>query len=153
MSARKRREKKRKKNQQKPLKPSQSPVPDFASYPTLDFRSSPAMPAGVVKMSEVLEDFLDPYWDTWKTEEDLRKLVLVGVVAWNAAIVSGKPGESLIREVLNSVPPDLRSDLRMMLDDLILRKEKHFADNKRLILNYQVKSSPSGPSLVVASTL
>ena len=44
-------------------------------------------PPGQVKMSEVLRDFLDPYWHIPGTEEAMRQLITTALVAWNTALL------------------------------------------------------------------
>ena len=44
-------------------------------------------PAGWEKMSEVLEDFYEPFVDKAESDEDLRWLVGMAVVAWNTSLL------------------------------------------------------------------
>src|SRR4051812_46828121 len=44
-------------------------------------------PAGREKMSEVLEDFIEPYRDMADGENALRKLLTLALLAWNAALL------------------------------------------------------------------
>src|SRR5262245_9412283 len=83
-------------------------------------------PDGVEKMSEVLRDFVDPYWEGCKTEEALRKLITLGIIAWNAALVSGSERSKLIEGTLETVPPDVRPGMRAFLEEMIRRKESVF---------------------------
>jgi hypothetical protein len=40
------------------------------------------------KMSEVLEQFVEPYWEELPdTADDFRKILTIGVAAWNAALL------------------------------------------------------------------
>jgi hypothetical protein len=106
------------------------------------------------KMSEVLLDFIEPYTDESTDDVDnLRKVLVVAIVAWNAAIVPRAEGEKLIESCLNSLPEPVRADGRAWLDELIRRKQQHFADNRRLIINYTVTMRPDGPFVQVMSTL
>jgi hypothetical protein len=111
-----------------------------------------ALPEGVEKMSEVLTDFIEPYADLCKTEEELNKLLDVAIVAWNAALVQGDERDKLLRDILGTVPPDARPDLSAILTDLIRRKETYFASNMRMILSYEVTMGPDGFRLNVLST-
>jgi len=105
------------------------------------------------KMSEVLVEFLEPYSEHWKTEEELRKLLTLALVAWNAALFSGSKRSDFIQRMAQSFPPESRQDFHSIIQEMIKRKEAHFASNKRTILDYQVTMTPSGPHLVVLSTL
>ncbi|MCI0463952.1 MAG: hypothetical protein L0Z62_44025 [Gemmataceae bacterium] len=104
-------------------------------------------------MSEVLMEFLEPYTKHWKTEEDLRKLLTLGIVAWNAALVTGSTRDELIQSTSEVIPPELRQGLRSILDEMIQRKESYFANNKRMIIDYELTMGPAGPYLSVISTL
>jgi hypothetical protein len=44
-------------------------------------------PPGQVKMSEVLEAFVEPYIGFADTQEDHRKLLTLAITAWNAALL------------------------------------------------------------------
>jgi hypothetical protein len=102
---------------------------------------------GMPKMSAVFLDFLEPYW---KNEAQLRKLLIIGVIAWNAGCVTGEKKAALVEPTLALVPAEFREELKCMLDDMISRKETQFADDRRLILNYDLTMRPDGkPHLTV----
>jgi hypothetical protein len=110
-------------------------------------------PPGEVKMSEVLLEFLEPYDNLWKTEEQLHKLLTIAMVAWNAALVSGRRRDELLQGTLAALPPEARGDGRMLIEEMIRRKEAQFANIKRMVLDHQLTMTPSGPHLSVISTL
>jgi hypothetical protein len=109
--------------------------------------------SGLVSMSAVLIDFMEIDSQVWPDEELLRKAILLGMVAWNAAVASGASREDLTQSTLATLPPDLRAEARFHLDALIKRKESLFPDNKRLMLDYELTMMPSGPYIQVMSTL
>jgi len=43
--------------------------------------------------------------------------------------------------------------MKAIVDEMMQRKETHFAHNKRMIMNYQVKMTKEGPHVTVLSTL
>ncbi len=104
-------------------------------------------------MSEVLLEFVEPYSEQWRTEEQLQKLLSVAVIAWNAALFAGRKRDEFIQQMVEGVPPAVRPDLRAIIEEMIQRKVTHFASNKRMIFDYQVTMAPSGPHLAVVSTL
>jgi hypothetical protein len=110
------------------------------------------LPEGAEKMSEVLTDFIEPYADLWKTEDELYRLLDVASVAWNAALMSGEERDKLIRDSMGAVPPEVRADLKAILTNLIRRKETYFASNKRIILSYEVTMGPDEYRVNVLST-
>jgi hypothetical protein len=124
----------------------------------------PLHPAGVViepegqaKMSEVLEQFVEPYLDYARTAEEHRKLFALAALAWNAALLPPGDREKMIGEVINAVfPADAqqdRADAREVIDTLMARKLAMFADNSRRIINYEITETADGFHLTVASTL
>jgi hypothetical protein len=100
---------------------------------------------GMPKMSGVFLEFLEPYW---KNEDQLKKLLPVGTIAWNAACVSGQQRAELIEPCLAACPADFRQDLKQILDELISRKQTKFASDQRLIFNYELTTTREGPHLI-----
>ena len=43
-------------------------------------------PPGELKMSDVLKEFVEPYADTWRNEEELGRLLVLAIIAWNTAL-------------------------------------------------------------------
>ncbi len=110
-------------------------------------------PPGELKMSEVLEEFIEPFKGQWQTEEDLNKLLGVAVIAWNAALLPEGEREEFIEQTLQSAPAEVRADLHTILMELIRRKLALFADIQRSIIDYELTWRPTGPHLNVLSTL
>jgi hypothetical protein len=110
-------------------------------------------PPGTEKMSEVLLDFVDPFQDLAETDDAYRKLLTVGMAAWNAALLSSAEREKMIQELGETLPPELRPDFRELLEPLIQRKLDCFAGNRRVIVDYQLTMAPEGERLLVLSTL
>ncbi len=50
------------------------------------------------------------------------------------------------------MPPDVRRDGQAILEERIQRKLRHFAGNRRLIVDYKLTQTPTGPHLAVIST-
>ena len=110
-------------------------------------------PPGAAKMSEALIEFIEPYRESATTEDELRKLLTMAIVAWNAALIAPAEREALIRKTEDGLPPDMRSDFRAILEPMILRKQQLFSDNRRAIIEYELTMRPAGPYLQVMSTL
>src|SRR5260370_2153287 len=70
-------------------------------------------PPGMVKMSKVLEDFAKPYMESNPTEEPLRKLLNVAIVAWNAALLPPIERDKLLRETEETLPAKSRTHCRI----------------------------------------
>jgi hypothetical protein len=110
-------------------------------------------PSGQTKMSEVLLEFLEPYSRYSRTNEDLNKLLGIAVIAWNAALLPENERKEIIENALKAAPLEIRQDMKAIVDEMIERKETHFAHNKRFIINYQVTMTKEGPHVTALSTL
>ncbi|MBF0550670.1 MAG: hypothetical protein HQK60_09050 [Deltaproteobacteria bacterium] len=110
-------------------------------------------PKGELKMSEVLLDFIEPYSKYWETEEQLYKLLTVAIIAWNEALFSGEKRKETLEKAIKLLPTRVHDDARLMIHEMIRRKEKYFADIRRLIVNFEITLTKDGPHVSVASTL
>lgn len=114
-------------------------------------------PPGEVKMSEVLEDFVEPYREEAQTKEATRRLLTLATIAWNAALYPEPERQGMIDQVLTDdiVEGDkkLKAEIQEIVKELIARKNRYFSENKRMILDFELKDVGSGYHLSVASTL
>jgi hypothetical protein len=114
-------------------------------------------PPGHEKMSEVLEDFIKPYESLGDSEEAMRKLLSLGMLAWNAAILPEDKGRALIAKTLGSALGGVSKEdwARGMefVEILVRRKQEHFAANQRLILSFEFTFTGDDYHLSVMSTL
>ena len=150
MSSRKSKREKRKEKQKKRDRELGLPFPGL---PKGGVTIIPGEDVGMEKMSDVLMEFVEPYEDMADTDEKLRMLLNIAIVAWNCAIAPPDQGKKLIEETLQAVSPDGRADYFDMLADLMERKARYFADNTRLILGFELTMKRTGPHLNVISTL
>lgn len=121
------------------------------------FSKMVANPEGEVKMSEVLEAFIAPYTEFVHNQSQQEKLVGLATTAWNLAIMPEEQQqtmmESLMTESLKDMDHLAQQDFRELLTELIERKQTYFADNKRMIIEWQVQDLGNQWHLSVASTL
>jgi len=114
-------------------------------------------PDGAEKMSEVLRRFVEPYAGAANTKEAYGKLLTLALTAWNAALMPEAERPAMLEQVLDkgltSVPVSLRKELRAFVDELIARKLKYFADNRRMIIDFTIEETPTSFHLAVVSTL
>ena len=114
-------------------------------------------PAGGEKMSEVLEDFVEPYRELADTDDSFRKLLTLGMLAWNAALLPEDQRWAMIDEMLAAgFSRCSKADLaagREVVEVLVRRKEEQFAENQRAIISFQLTDTGDGYHLSVASTL
>jgi hypothetical protein len=102
-------------------------------------------------MSEVLLDLVAPY----ETEsfEDFRKLIMIGVVAWNAALMTPEKRAGFLEATAKTLPPEAQEDLITVINPLIQRKLKLYPNNTRMIADFRLTPTPTGPNLQVVSSL
>ena len=108
-------------------------------------------------MSDVLEQFVEPYLKFARTAEEQRKLFSLATLAWNAAFLPPGDCEKMIAEVLHASLPAaaerVKADAKDIVDMLVVRKRLLFADNTRRIINFEITETADGFHLAVASTL
>jgi hypothetical protein len=114
-------------------------------------------PSGKEKMSEVLEAFVEPYRDAAKTFQAYQALITVGIVAWNAALTPKNKRRGMLDDALEAAFPSddpvNRQIFQGIVNELVERKERHFPENKRFILSYQLSENRDNYHLAVAPTL
>jgi hypothetical protein len=108
------------------------------------------------KMSEVLEEFIEPYVESATTPEAYQKLIALAIIAWNAALLEETERQNLITQSIEAIRTtageEWKKDLQDFLAMLIERKQRYFANNKRYILNYHLSETKKGYHLAVIST-
>ena len=97
-------------------------------------------PSGEVKMSEVLIDFIEPYLEFADTLESYRKLVILGIMAWNASLLHKEEQQDMVDSIFhqfNQQMPRVTEELRLeeIVDTLIARKKAYFSEYTRAIIN------------------
>ncbi len=128
--------------------------------------SPPAIPPGTnviypkpgqQKMSEVLEDFVEPYRHLATDERLFRMLLNMGLLAWNVSQMPEEERESTIDRLLSESSDDLDHEgwlaAKVLVESLVKRKLEFFADNHRLIYSFQLTNRGDDYHLSVASTL
>jgi hypothetical protein len=144
-------------------KMSQRPQNPLASFEkklrkeSLPFEKLVVSPPGEVKMSEVLEDFIEPYREEAQTKEATRRLLTLATIAWNVALFP-KPErqwmiDKMITDDLVEGDQKLKAEIQDLIQELIARKNRYFSENKRMIVDFELKKVGSGYHLSVASTL
>jgi hemerythrin len=117
-----------------------------------------AAPKGQAKMSEVLEDFVEPYIDEIDdTLEAHRKLFSVAALAWNAALLPEEKRQEMVNDLVEKGLKGVSArDKRVfwgIVDELIQRKLEHFADNNRFVVDFELIKAGTGYHLTVISTM
>jgi len=103
---------------------------------------------GGVKMSDVLAGFVGPLAGDWQDAEAYRRLLTLGLVAWNAALQPPSEQQHMVDDVigkgLSGESQYMRQMCREIVDRLILRKQTHFAQYRRPILNFALEDRGGG---------
>jgi hypothetical protein len=105
-----------------------------------------------VKMSEVLEAFIEPYMEFAETEESFQKLVTIAVVAWNTSLLPRNEQTKVVNDLLQSLPPETQADAKSIVKELMRRKRRYFSKIRRAIIDFEVADTKDGFHLMVAST-
>jgi hypothetical protein len=142
--SRKKKNRRDKKKRGRPLRPRVPSLP-----PKVAVHLSPP---GMEKMSEVLGRFIEPYLEI-VGKDNIKKLVDMAVMAWNAALLPASERRDFMHELIAQTSPEDAGPVRAFMEELIQSKLTHFADNKRIIMSYEVVLNAHNFSLNVASTL
>ena len=110
-------------------------------------------PAGHKKMSEVLMEFIEPYSEHGDTETRLRNLLSIAALAWNAGLLPERERPGVVDQIVNTAPPEVRSGLRFMVENMIHRKLSQFGSNKRIIAEFTVNFTGRKMNIHVLSSL
>ncbi len=146
--------KKRKRRKQPPKRYAKI-ISKMKEKGTFDGRKILYEPKGEVKMSEVMIDFIDPYTTHTETYDAYNKLVMLAIMAWNAALLPRNERKTLLDRSISKMPISRteKKELRRLLGVLIERKDKHFADYTRTIMDYQITETKNNFHLSIASSL
>jgi hypothetical protein len=113
-------------------------------------------PSGVAKMSEVLEDFIEPYLEFARDHQQRQHLFEIAVMAWNLALLPADERQAMmdqtIAPILASQMALIQHDFQDIVDGMIRRKLDYFAENKRFIVSFELKDAGRSFQLLVAST-
>jgi hypothetical protein len=135
------------------------------------------------RMSDVILEFIEPYREAAHDEATFEKLVALGIIAWNVALLPEAEREheldkfavatfgtkrasvlgrirGWLRGLLGQPPPAAGGagprdirDFKETARELIARKHRAFPNNRRFILDYQVEGTGEESQLFVISTL
>ncbi|HEY9837224.1 MAG TPA: hypothetical protein V6D27_10035 [Vampirovibrionales bacterium] len=116
-----------------------------------------AVNKGEVKMSEVLEAFVEPYLDLAPTLSQRQNLFDLAVIAWNLAFMPENELPSTLNYLLEDISKDddpfFYKEIRSVINDLITRKQELFAEHKRYIVACELQDAGKEFDLSVTSTL
>jgi len=109
------------------------------------------------KLSAALLGFIAPYDDPTFNKDAYGRLIAMAVVAWNAAILTGKERKQLLDVCINAIVEssgeEWRKETENILAMMIKRKEQFFADDKRHVLEYSLTETETHRHLAVSTLL
>lgn len=110
---------------------------------------------GGVRMSDVLEEFLEPFEHLAKGEEAYSRLLTLAVLAWNAALTpEGRQQEMVdecFRKAMGGVSEEMQAVGKELVAQLIARKRRDFAEYRRPILDFKLTDLGDSYHLTVVS--
>lgn len=114
--------------------------------------ASPQIPTR--KISETILDFAQPFLvqvDSTMPQETIRQGIGIAVTIWNAFVLDRVNGNS---ELKNLMRKQLGSqwETNPVIKALVERREKHFADDLRLVAEHRVSFGKNGYSLWAAAS-
>jgi hypothetical protein len=112
----------------------------------------------IVKMSEVLEDFLSPYTDIANNKQGLQVLFSMGMLAWNIALMPAEKRTEMLDQAFATLgqgqDPRNMAEGKDLVEELIERKQEFFAHNQRRIISFELQYVAHGDyHISVASTM
>ncbi|MEM9927467.1 MAG: hypothetical protein AAF915_27645 [Cyanobacteria bacterium P01_D01_bin.50] len=114
-------------------------------------------PEGHEKMSDILNEFIEPYLGAVNNISDYKSLVMMSVIAWNASLLpidkQEEVLESMTSELFANAPAEVENDMRSIINELITRKNKYFSSIKRFIFDYTARDTGKDYHLSVVSSL
>ncbi|MHB1557117.1 MAG: hypothetical protein ACYC61_06530 [Isosphaeraceae bacterium] len=112
---------------------------------------------GREKMWEVLEEFVEPFWDQEADAASYRMLLNMGMLAWNVALQPEEERPQIIDSILGGALPGAEpaalAVAKAIVEALVRRKLEFFADNRRMIYSFELTDRGDDFHLTVASTI
>jgi hypothetical protein len=109
-------------------------------------------PSGSEKMSETFMRFVAPYAEFAETEEDYRRLYSMAALAWNATFLPEEE-RSMLDAIIREATPSAEDEARLVINELIHRKERYFAQYNKMIMHYEVNMVDDYVHVRVAYTM
>lgn len=107
------------------------------------------------EMSEVLLDFAEPILEGMCDDSYFDDAIAFSALCWNLALVPSQEQRAHLNDAADAMAGSdlfkqrgMQQSVHMLLD----RKKALFADDKRLIVDYEVVQEKAGPRLLVMST-
>lgn len=110
---------------------------------------------GLLKMSEALEQLVEPYAYAANSEEAYENLISLGAMAWNMTVMPPEATKEITKgmiAMLGEDPEDVQF-VSEQLNALMQRKKKLFPNEDRLIVDFRIEDLGDSRHLTVISHL
>ncbi len=104
-----------------------------------------------IKMSEVMQSFIQPYLGGDITKDTLTKVMSVAVVAWNAAMVPEQERKELFAGLAKAFPAHMVEEGLDVMEHMMDRKRQLFSDCTRFVYSYEIVEKKNSYQLLVTS--
>ena len=89
----------------------------------------------------------------WPALQAVEKLLAIAIAAWNITLFPVGERAQRLRELSTTLPAEARTDFLELIQAMMTRKEQHFAQHTRYILNSELTERWASYHLNVVSTL
>ncbi|MDD5206231.1 MAG: hypothetical protein PHS17_12460 [Desulfobacterales bacterium] len=112
-------------------------------------------PPGQVKMSGVILDFAAPLLERFEHDTSAENLIALAVLAWNLSLVPEEKHGRRLDEMAEklSLDGEASEEMNDIMEWLLDRKRKHFAEHARYIVDYRLYETDNQRGLQVVSTI
>ena len=112
-------------------------------------------PEGEISISDAISKIIEPYRKAATDYDSFYKLVMLACVAWNACILPAQERDSMLQDMLATLPLDsrTRTDFMGTINLLMERKKRLFPHVSRMVIKFKVTDRGKDFHIAVASTL
>lgn len=122
-----------------------------------DYEKVVSEPQGEIKMSGVLWKFIEPYKPMATDLTSYHTLFDLAIMAWNLTLSDNFDLDQIIESMSNRTifeeVTDEKQVLKGFIEELIARKNEHFAEYKQVIVDFDVQAGGGEINLSVAFAL
>ena len=105
-------------------------------------------------MSEVLLEFAAPMFETFDADIPARRIMGVATTAWNLALLPARKRDEFLAEMARELSLETQDikEMKKVMRWLVARKNKHFAEHRRFVVDFEVSERGNRRRLYVVSS-
>jgi hypothetical protein len=104
-------------------------------------------------LSGALLKLIEPYRQYTDGKDQVEKMLMVAMTAWNSTVVSPAAAKKLLKAMLEEVgDSESQALFASLVVQMVATKEQLFASDKRLIISFEVKERKNRYDVQVTST-